>query len=104
MKASNELKKYLKMVLERRGSRLTWFYICTELLTALYDNKEKQYKCIIKEFKQFFIYRKNYASNYSSRSNDNENPWWSYLDLQSEQFIINEKIRFINDILEDKFV
>lgn len=104
MKASDELKKYLKVVLERREKRMKWFYICTELLTVLYDNKEKQYKSIIREFKQFFIYRINYANKYSTKSCDNESPWWSYLDLKSEQFIIREKIRFINDILEDKFV
>ena len=66
MKASDLLKKYLKVVLERREKRMKWFYICTELLTVLYDNKEKQYKSIIREFKQFFVYRINYANQYST--------------------------------------
>ena len=91
MKASNELKSELKEInLDKLLNKSN--FICIYLN---YANEE--------EFQKFKCFAKDYASKYYIGNYT----WWD-IDLSKKdnnfKYLIDEKIRFINDILNDKFV
>lgn len=94
MKASEELKNELKEITFEKLLNKSNF-ICTHLRNS---NEEE-----FQEFKNFKYYAKDYAPEYYS----GHYSWWSTITAIQQnnlEYLLKEKIRFINDILEDKFV
>ena len=106
MKASRLLKEVLRAVLKRNlFSNYTYWGICANIREvvsseALHD--------VLSEFKKFRKYAKDYAPDYYFKDFKKEPDWWWFHDVVNEDnnqdsFILSEKRRFIQDLIDDKF-